>query len=154
MSGEQMVALSRKHTLYEWSAQSKVDPQKDSQGFGPRGKLKNPGELNMRLRATVCLLANVGIWFCSGSVVAQEAKPARESANVLFMNGHIHTSNPKQLWAEAVAIRGGRIQDVGTNVALKRYLGAKTQVIDLAGRITLPGMILTTIRIFSGRASV
>jgi taurine--2-oxoglutarate transaminase len=26
MSGEQMVALSRKHTLYEWSAQSKVDP--------------------------------------------------------------------------------------------------------------------------------
>jgi taurine---2-oxoglutarate transaminase len=26
MSGEEMVALSRKHTLYEWSAQSKVDP--------------------------------------------------------------------------------------------------------------------------------
>ena len=26
MSGEQMVALAKKHTLYEWSAQSKVDP--------------------------------------------------------------------------------------------------------------------------------
>jgi taurine---2-oxoglutarate transaminase len=26
MSGEEMVALSRKHTIYEWSAQSKVDP--------------------------------------------------------------------------------------------------------------------------------
>jgi len=26
MSGEEMVALARKHTLYEWSAQSKVDP--------------------------------------------------------------------------------------------------------------------------------
>jgi taurine--2-oxoglutarate transaminase len=26
MSGEQIVALSKKHTLYEWSAQSKVDP--------------------------------------------------------------------------------------------------------------------------------
>jgi taurine--2-oxoglutarate transaminase len=26
MSGEEMIALSRKHTLYEWSAQSKVDP--------------------------------------------------------------------------------------------------------------------------------
>ena len=26
MSGEEMVALSRKHTLFEWSAQSKVDP--------------------------------------------------------------------------------------------------------------------------------
>jgi taurine--2-oxoglutarate transaminase len=26
MSGEQMVALSKRHTLYEWSAQPKVDP--------------------------------------------------------------------------------------------------------------------------------
>jgi taurine--2-oxoglutarate transaminase len=26
MSGEEMVALSRKHTIFEWSAQSKVDP--------------------------------------------------------------------------------------------------------------------------------
>jgi taurine--2-oxoglutarate transaminase len=26
MTGEEMVALTRKHTLYEWSAQSKVDP--------------------------------------------------------------------------------------------------------------------------------
>ncbi len=96
----------------------------------------------MWLQVMVWILANAGIWFCSGSVVAQEtAKPARESANILFLNGHIYTSNPKQPWAEAIAIRGGRIQDVGTNVALKRYRGAKTQVIDLAGRIMLPGMI-------------
>ena len=26
MSGEEMIALSQKHTLFEWSAQSKVDP--------------------------------------------------------------------------------------------------------------------------------
>ena len=26
MSGEQIVALSRKHSLYEWSAQAAVDP--------------------------------------------------------------------------------------------------------------------------------
>src|SRR5215212_2357792 len=26
MSGEEIVALSRKHTIFEWSAQSKVDP--------------------------------------------------------------------------------------------------------------------------------
>ncbi len=96
----------------------------------------------MRLQVMVWILANAGIWFCSGRVAAQEAaKPARESANILFLNGHIYTSNPKQPWAEAVAIRGGRIHDVSTNVALKRYRGAKTQVIDLAGRIMLPGMI-------------
>src|SRR3989441_11392440 len=26
MTGEEMIALSRKHTLFEWTAQSKVDP--------------------------------------------------------------------------------------------------------------------------------
>src|SRR5512135_3411588 len=26
MTGEEMVALTRKHTLFEWSAQAKVDP--------------------------------------------------------------------------------------------------------------------------------
>src|ERR671923_2656671 len=26
MTGDEMVALSRKHTIYEWSAQSKADP--------------------------------------------------------------------------------------------------------------------------------
>ena len=26
MTGEEMIALSKKHTLFEWSAQSKVDP--------------------------------------------------------------------------------------------------------------------------------
>ena len=26
MTGEEMIALSKKHTLYEWSVQSKVDP--------------------------------------------------------------------------------------------------------------------------------
>src|SRR4030088_1544284 len=26
MTGDEMIALSRKHTLFEWSAQSKVDP--------------------------------------------------------------------------------------------------------------------------------
>ena len=26
MTGDEMIALSKKHTLFEWSAQSKVDP--------------------------------------------------------------------------------------------------------------------------------
>src|SRR5256712_3041529 len=43
MSGEDMVALSKKHTLFEWSAQSKVDPIPVGRGKGiyfwtPEGK--------------------------------------------------------------------------------------------------------------------
>jgi taurine--2-oxoglutarate transaminase len=43
MTGEEMIALSKKHTLYEWSAQSKVDPLPVSKAKGiyfwtPEGK--------------------------------------------------------------------------------------------------------------------
>ncbi len=43
MSGEEMIALSKKHTLFEWSAQSKVDPIPVSRAKGiyfwtPEGK--------------------------------------------------------------------------------------------------------------------
>src|ERR1043165_7534681 len=43
MTGEEMIALSKKHTLFEWSAQSKVDPIPVSHAKGiyfytPEGK--------------------------------------------------------------------------------------------------------------------
>src|SRR5215203_3911976 len=43
MTGEEMIALSKKHTLFEWSAQSKVDPIAVSRAKGiyfwtPEGK--------------------------------------------------------------------------------------------------------------------
>jgi predicted amidohydrolase YtcJ len=97
----------------------------------------------MRLQARPWILASAGIWLCTGSLAAhQAAKPTKESASaVLFVNGHIYTSNPKQPWAQAVAIRDGRIQAVGSSDALKGYRGEKTEVIDLDGRMMLPGMI-------------
>src|SRR3954464_13335685 len=43
MTGEEMIALSKKHTLFEWSAQSKVDPMRVARAKGiyfwtPEGK--------------------------------------------------------------------------------------------------------------------
>jgi predicted amidohydrolase YtcJ len=97
----------------------------------------------MRLQARAWIWASASIWLCSGSVVAHHAaKPTKESASVvLFVNGRIYTSNPKQPWVQAVAIRDEKIQEVGSSEALKGYRGEKTQVIDLGGRMMLPGLI-------------
>jgi predicted amidohydrolase YtcJ len=62
-------------------------------------------------------------------------------ADALFTNGHIFTSNPALPWVEAVATRDGKIVDVGTAQDLAKYRGAETHIIDLAGRMAMPGII-------------
>lgn len=64
-----------------------------------------------------------------------------ESANIVFINGKVYTVNEKQPWAEAVAVRGKSIVYVGGNTGLDKYIGEKTLVIDLAGKMLMPGFI-------------
>ena len=42
-------------------------------------------------------------------------------------------------WAEAVAIAGGRIRCVGPAPGAARFVGERTRVVDLDGRMLLPG---------------
>jgi predicted amidohydrolase YtcJ len=63
------------------------------------------------------------------------------SADALFTNGHIFTSNPALPWVEAVATRDGKIVDVGTAQELAKYRGIGTHILDLAGRMAMPGII-------------
>jgi len=62
-------------------------------------------------------------------------------ADMILLNSNIWTVNPDQPWAEAVAVEGGRILQVGTTAEIKRLAGAKTQIIDLKGDLVLPGLI-------------
>jgi predicted amidohydrolase YtcJ len=49
--------------------------------------------------------------------------------------------DPARPWAEAVAVVGGRIVAVGGNADADALTGPATRVIDLAGRLALPGLI-------------
>jgi predicted amidohydrolase YtcJ len=51
--------------------------------------------------------------------------------------------NPAQPWVEAVAIKDGKVLDVGTSAALNQYRGPNTKLIDLGGRMAMPGFIDT-----------
>ena len=55
--------------------------------------------------------------------------------------------NRAQPWAEAVAIRDGRIVQVGTNEEVQPWIGKDTQVISLKGRTVIPGFIDTHIHV-------
>ena len=59
--------------------------------------------------------------------------------DTVFYNGKVVTVNDTNDITEAVGIKGNRIVYVGTNQGIQQWIGAKTKVIDLAGRSLLPG---------------
>ena len=59
--------------------------------------------------------------------------------DLLLINGHIHTMNPRQPQVEALGIRGQRIAALGSTEALLAEKTSQTQVIDLKGQTVFPG---------------
>ncbi len=60
-------------------------------------------------------------------------------ADTAFFGGRVHTNNPEMPIAEAVAVRGGRIAVVGSSKDVYRMCGPSTDVVDLSGRMLVPG---------------
>src|SRR5690606_22253864 len=62
-------------------------------------------------------------------------------ADLVLTNGKIVTVDEARPRAEAVAITGDRIVAVGSAREIRRYIGPNTEVIDLEGRLAVPGFI-------------
>ncbi len=62
-------------------------------------------------------------------------------ADLVLTNGHVITVDAGFSIAQAVAIADGRFVAVGTNAQIAACTDARTQVIDLAGRALVPGLI-------------
>lgn len=61
-------------------------------------------------------------------------------ADMLFTGGRVYTAEPGgPLWAEAVAVRDGRILAVGKTAEVDEFRGPKTEVVELKGKLLLPG---------------
>ncbi|HEX5765428.1 MAG TPA: amidohydrolase [Woeseiaceae bacterium] len=60
-------------------------------------------------------------------------------ADMVLRNGSIYTVDGTRSWANAVAIDDGRIVYVGSDEGADDFAGASTQVVDLRGRMLLPG---------------
>ncbi|MCF7980402.1 MAG: amidohydrolase [Pseudomonadales bacterium] len=65
---------------------------------------------------------------------------AQNAADTLLVNGKIYTVDASQPWVEAVAIKDGKYQYVGDMNGVKQYRGKQTQVIDLQGKMAMPGI--------------
>jgi predicted amidohydrolase YtcJ len=61
-------------------------------------------------------------------------------ASLILHNGKIYTVDEARPWVSAVAITGGFIVGVGDDEQMLALAGPETEVIDLAGRLALPGL--------------
>jgi len=66
---------------------------------------------------------------------------ATSTAQLVLTNGKIITVGPSDSIAEAVAVKDGKILDVGENRKISRYIGNGTRVMDLKGKTVTPGLI-------------
>jgi len=75
-------------------------------------------------------------------------------ADKVLINGKIWTVDPARPWAEAVAVRDGRIAAVGTTDEIRKMAGRETETIDLKNAFILPGFIDSHVHFVNGGYSL
>ena len=86
-------------------------------------------------------LAITGLAFSARMSAGPGQQPAADAADLVLTNGKVVTVEDGEPNAQAVAVLGSRIVAVGSSAEIKKYVGAKTQVINLQGQLVIPGFI-------------
>lgn len=76
---------------------------------------------------------------CAGLGCQLERRAPVLPADLVLRGGAIYTLWPERPWAEAIAVREGHISYVGDDAGVLPYVTVGTRVIELAGRMVLPG---------------
>lgn len=74
-------------------------------------------------------------------------------SELILTNGRVYTADVRHPWVEAVAIAGGQITAVGSSEDVLALKGDKTEIVDLDGRMVMPGLVDVHIHIMMGGES-
>jgi predicted amidohydrolase YtcJ len=89
-----------------------------------------------RIPGATCVLAAL-----AGLSLACSSKPKVEPATLVLHKGRIVTVEDAQPEVQALAARGDSVVALGTNEEIAAYVGPATKVVDLGGRLAVPGLI-------------
>jgi predicted amidohydrolase YtcJ len=88
--------------------------------------------MKLRMKVQFLALALLSLSACASAAHAKEA-------SIILVNGKVWTENPALPIAHAVALDGNTILAVGDDATIRKLAGPDTKVIDLRGRLLLPG---------------
>jgi imidazolonepropionase-like amidohydrolase len=77
--------------------------------------------------------------FCAAAPA--HAATSAAPADSVYRNGKVYTVDARDSLQQALAIRAGRIVYVGSDAGLEPLIGAHTTIVDLHGRMLMPGLI-------------
>ncbi len=81
------------------------------------------------------LFARLVAVVAAGCASAAVAEPPL--ADIVLRSGRIYLVEPEGRWADAIAVRDGKIAAVGNDDDVRKLIGPTTQVIDLKGRMAM-----------------
>lgn len=93
------------------------------------------------LEAVIALSNKLVKTTAPSQVIRQSSRSSKALADTIYINGEIITVNDAQLTAEAVAVKDGKILAVGSTAEVMEYQEEATRIIDLNGKIMVPGFI-------------
>src|ERR1700720_2618557 len=66
---------------------------------------------------------------------------AADAADTVYRHGVVYTVDARDSRQQALAIRAGRITYVGSEAGIGAFIGRDTKVVDLHGRMMMPGLV-------------
>ena len=84
-------------------------------------------------------LVSAGAFALLGAITTVRAQSAPIS--LVVVNGRVWTGDAARPWAEAVAVRGDRIAEVGSSAAIRKLAGTGARVVDAHGALVTPGFL-------------
>jgi predicted amidohydrolase YtcJ len=75
------------------------------------------------------------------ALIATSLGAAAQPPDVVLLDGKIVTVDAESSLREAMAIRDGKIQRLGSTPEIRRLAGPETRVVELGGRTVIPGLI-------------
>src|SRR5258708_19653786 len=107
----------------------------------------------MKTRSLRVILQTLLLVLCVASFTRGQGRIV-EAADIIVVHGRVYTEDPKQPWAQAVAIYRGKIVAVGTESEIERRGGMGTKGIDVGGKLVVPGLVDCHIHFIDGSFSL
>ena len=93
-------------------------------------------------KLTALAIVATSMWIAGiANISAQQ--PELNAADLILINGKVLTLDDQSTIAEGVAVADGKILATGTSASMKALAGARTRVLDVAGKTVIPGLIDT-----------
>ena len=96
------------------------------------------GLLVLRVQTLAVIVGLVSCLWLNDVLAAKDGK-----ADVVLRNGKIYTADPARSFQQSIAFTGNSIVAVGDDDEVTPLIGPATKVVDLGGKLVLPGLIDT-----------